>query len=49
MNAKRKNAINLNFWAFWAKMANSGSFLPKWAKREFFKKALGNFFRSYKP
>ena len=25
-------------------MANFGSFWPKWAKREFFKKALGTFF-----
>ena len=39
-----KNAKNLHFWAFWAKIANFGHFWPKWAKRDFFKKALGTFF-----
>ena len=33
---------------FLAKMADLDSFWPKWAKREFFKKALGTFYRAYK-
>ena len=48
MNGLQKNAKNLHFWAFWAKMANFGQFLAKMGKTGiFFKKALGTFFRSY--
>ena len=35
MNGLRKNAKNLHFWAFWAKMGKTGIF---------FKKTLGKFF-----
>ena len=42
---QKKNAKNLHFWAFWAKMANFGKFLAKMDKMGFFfKKALGKFF-----
>ena len=45
MNGLRKNAKNLHFLAFWAKMANFGQFLAKMGKtRIFWKKALGTFF-----
>ena len=45
MNGLQKNAKNLHFWAFWAKMANFGQFLAKMGKTGiFFKKALGTFF-----
>ena len=45
MNGLRKNAKNLHFWAFWAKMVNFGQFLAKMGKTGiFFKKALGTFF-----
>ena len=45
MNGLRKNAKNLHFWAFWAKMANFGPFLAKMGKTGiFFKKALGTLF-----
>ena len=41
----KKNAKNLHFWAFWAKMANFGQFLVKMGKTGFFfKKALETFF-----
>ena len=40
-----KNAKNLHFWAFWAKMPHFGQFLAKMGEtRIFFKKALGTFF-----
>ena len=40
-----KNAKNLHFWAFWAKMANFGQFSAKIGKTGiFFKKAFGTFF-----
>ena len=40
-----KNAKNLHFLAFWAKMANFEQFLAKMGKTGiFFKKALGTFF-----
>ena len=45
MNRLQKNAKNLHFWAFWAKMANFGQFLAKMGKTGiFFKKALGTLF-----
>ena len=45
MNGLRKNAKNLHFWAFWAKMPHFGQFLAKMGKTGFFfKKALGTFF-----
>ena len=45
MNGLQKNAKNLHFWAFWAKMANFGQFLANMGKTGiFFKKALGTFF-----
>ena len=37
----KKNAKDLNFWAFWAKIAY---FWPKWAKREFFQKSAWDIF-----
>ena len=44
-NGQRKNAKNLHFWAFWAKMANFGQFLAKMDKMGiFFKKVLGTIF-----
>ena len=40
-----KNAKNLHFWAFWAKMANFGQFLAKMGKTEIFsKKRFEHFF-----
>ena len=45
INGLQKNAKNLHFWAFWAKMSNFGRFLAKMGKTViFFKKALGTFF-----
>ena len=45
MNRLQKNAKNLHFWKFWAKMANFGKFLAKMGKTGIFlKKALGTFF-----
>ena len=44
MNRLQKNAKNLHFWAFWAKMANFGLFLAKMGETGiFFKKGLGTF------
>ena len=44
MKGFRKNAKNLHFWAFWAKMTNFGQFLAKMGETGiFFKKALGTF------
>ena len=37
------------FWAFWAKIANFGQFLATMGKTGIFQKALGTFFRAYKP
>ena len=39
MNGLRKNAKNLHFWKFWAKMANFGQFLAKMGKTEIFQQA----------
>ena len=45
MNGLRKNAKNLHFWAFWAKMANVGKFLAKMAKKvKIIKNGLRTFF-----
>ena len=38
MNGLRKNAKKLQFWAFWAKMANFGQFLAKIGKTGIFSK-----------
>ena len=46
----KKNAKNLHFWAFWAKMANFGQFLAKMGKTGIFsRKRLEHFSRAYKP
>ena len=46
----KKNAKNLHFLAFWAKMANFGQFLGKMGKTGIFsKKRLENFSRAHKP
>ena len=44
MNGLRKNAKTSIFGQFGLKWQILDSFWPKWAKREFFKKALGAFF-----
>ena len=40
----KKNAKNLHFWAFWAKIANFGQFLAKMGKTGFFQKSAWNIF-----
>ena len=47
MNGLRKNANNLHFLAFWAKMVNFGQFLAKMGETEFFQKSA-DFLRIYK-
>ena len=41
---QKKNAKNLHFWAFWAKMANFGQFLAKIGKTGIFSKNVWNIF-----
>ena len=48
MNGLQKNAKKPHVWAFWAKMANLGSFWPKWAKQVFIQKSAWKIFvRAY--
>ena len=43
-----KNAKNLHFWTFWAKMDSFGQFLVKMGETRLFKKKrLEHFFRVY--